>query len=192
MMAASFRAADFVPIFETDNVYLQPHPVSGSFPQELSNQLINGLNLSHLPSSSTAYFDLLLVIHAKHGRIQNTRSAWITSMMDLPQFHQWGVAVGWVALGCFRQFHLLLNCNTLLRPFTFGLINQVSPKGWKGIFSFYHYSISFTVCCHSWTPQFSYLFVSISHPVLELNAPVARADEQPTVPAWRWQWLHSK
>lgn len=131
-MAASFRAADFVPIFETDNVFLQPHPASGSFPQELSNQLINGLNILQLPAPSTAYFDLLLVTHAKHGRIQNTRSAWITSMMDLPQLHQWGVAVGWVALRCFGQFNLLLDCDTLLRPFIFRLINQASPKGWKG------------------------------------------------------------
>lgn len=91
----SFRAADFVPIFETDNVILQPHPVSDSFPQELSDQLINGLNLLQLPSPSTVHFDLLLAIHAKHAKIQNTRSAWITSMMDLPQFHQWGVAVLW-------------------------------------------------------------------------------------------------
>lgn len=131
-MAASFRAAYFVPIFETDNVFLQPHPASGGFPQELSDQLINGLNLLQLPSPSTTYFGLLLVTHAKHGRIQNTRSAWITSMMDLPQFHQWGVAGGWVALGYFKQFNLLLNCDTLLIPLTCRLINQVSPKGWKG------------------------------------------------------------
>lgn len=133
-MAASFRAADFVPIFERDNVFfLQPHPGSDSFPQELRDQLINGLDLLQLPSPSTAYFDLLLVTHTKHGRIQNTRSAWITSMKDLPQFHQWGAAVGWVALGCFGQYNLPLNCDSLLGPFTFRLINQVSPKGWKRI-----------------------------------------------------------